>query len=445
MSIAYQIKKCGFWKHGVLIITLLLLASCSPPIKHRSLSANASPAWVRNHPASRTHFIGIGSAEIDADLNAAQKLARSRALQDIAEQIQVAVVSEVRMFAQCNTIDDKYFVHETFQQNIEAFSKAVLSDWEEKNTFSDASGFFWSKVIISKKEYYAKVNKTITDAAGSLCDIIKNSSCGSARFRLEELCRGFYIIDGLFNMPLYGKVQGREVLLNNELTRCMRRLLESIEIRPSVQHADLDAVQQAPEHIGVYVFLDGKKDRSLAIGWSSSLGPSKCRTLSPRSDGMYAMQITSVPPKTDAIKITAAPDLNTMTYELIRRKFIIPACTFTLQRQRAQVYIEKSTRFCSFVARELGRQSAITIVPIKENAQFILTSDFEEAVGASLENSIFRAQGRLHVRLSSNSGADLLDYSGVIESADGMSAQKAIDNTRRSAVEVAVNKIQSAF
>jgi hypothetical protein len=411
----------------------------------KNSTSDTAPAWVKNHPVSRTHFIGIGSARIDDDLNAAQKLARSRALQDIAEQIQVSIVSDVRMSAHCNTVNEKSYTNETFQQNIEAFSKAVLTAWEEKNTFSDADGFFWSKVIVSRQAYYEKLNEKIYNAKTMLCDIIKNSASGTARFRIQELYRGMTIVDKLFDAPLYARIQGREVLLNNELTRCMRRLLESIEIRPAAHHVDLAALDGAPGDVGVYVFLDGKIDMSLDIAWSASSTSARFRPLPGKKDGLYPVEIRSLPPTLEAITITASPDFSSITYDLIRRKFTLPACTFTLQRQKAQLFMENNGRFSGFIARELGRQPAIAIVNKQEDAHYFLVSDFEEAHDADLKNSIYVASGRLFIRLISCDGEERLNINEIIESADGMSAEKALDNTRRNAVEVAVKMIESSF
>jgi hypothetical protein len=107
--------------------------------------------------------------------------------------------------------------------------------------------------------------------------------------------------------------------------------------------------------------------------------------------------------------------------------------------------MENNGRFCSFIAREFAQQSAIAVVPKKEDAHYLLISDFEEAHNADLKNSIYVASGRLFVRLISSDGVVRLNYIGTIQSADGISAEKALDNTRRNAVEVAVKMIESSF
>lgn len=406
---------------------------------------NATPLWVKNHPISRTHFIGIGSARIDTDLYAAQKLARKRALQDISEQIQVSIVSDVSTYANCKTINNKLFTNETYNERIAAFSNAVLTDWEEKNTFQGSNGYFWSKVVLSKKRYYKHVNEKITNAIEHTCDIIRNAGQGTAKFRIYELYKGFGILDEFFGTPLYGRIKGRHVLLNNELERRMARLLGSIEIKPTLHQVNFSATESTPQTLGVYVFLEGEIDKSLDMSWSASKSNVSLKSYPIRQDGMHPVLIASLPASCGNVTITATPDLKDLTYDLIRRKFTLPFGSFTVNRDRAQVFIENKTGFCWSLAERLADRSAISIVYSRKDAEFILKSDFTKGSDAILKNSIYIADGQLNISLCATNGNPVFEYNQSIQATDGISSIRALDNTQKYAIEVAVKQVERAF
>ncbi len=438
-----KVNRALYKNKPILLIAAILISSCT------SLSlrekGNTAPLWVKNHPISRTHFIGIGSAKIEENLYAAQKLARNRALQDISEQIQVSIVSDVSIYANCKTVNNKLITNETHRERIAAFSNAVLADWEEKRTFHSSNGYFWSKVVLSKKEYYRRVNEKITNATERLCDIIHNSAQGTAKFRIHALYKGFEIIDDFFGTPLSGRANGRQVLLNNELERCMSRLLESIEIKPTVHQVTLTSKEPAPRALGVYVFLEGEIDKSLDISWSASKGNVSLKKFPAKADGMHPVLITSLPASSGNVTITATPDLKNLTYDLIRRKFILPSGSFTINRDKAQVFIDNKNGFCWSLAERLEGRSAITIVYSRKEAEFILKSDFTKGNNAAIKNSIHVANGHLSIVLCANSGEAVLDYNRTIRATDGISSARALENTQKYALDVAVKEVERIF
>ena len=428
---------------AILIIAAILFSGCtSLSLRQKE---NSIPLWAQNHPISRTHFIGIGSAKINTDLHAAQKLARKRALLDISEQIQVSIVSDISTQANCKTINNKLFTNETYRERIEALSNAVLTEWEEKNTFHSHNGYFWSKVILSKKKYYSLVNEKITNAIENICDIILNSHQGTARFRVFELYRGFEIIDEFFDTPLYGRIKGRQVLLNNELMRCMAKLLESIEIKPTIQQVKFSATESITQTLGVYVYLNGERDKSLDITWSASKNNVGLKSYPIRQDGMHPVLITSLPASSGNVTITATPDLKNLAYDLIRRKFTLPTGSFSVNRDRAQVFIDNKNGFCWSLAERLEDRSAISIVYSRKDAEFILKSDFTKGSDATLTKNIFLADGLLFISLCAKNGNPVFEYNQTIQAADGISSARALDNTQKYALEVAVKQIEQVF
>ncbi len=431
-----------YMRQAFLVLAVLTLAGCS------SLSMRKrgdTPAWVAGHPVSRSYFIGIGSAKIEEDLHAAQLLARKRALTDIAEQIQVSIVSDVQMSAQCRVTNNNTRNDNIYRERIAAFSEAVLGGWEESRTYHGSNGYFWSKVVLSKKKYHEQVNREITNAVEKLCDIIRYAREGSAQFRIQELYRGFTIIDDFFGTPLAARIHGREVLLSNELRRAMRHLLGSIEIRPVLSEIQLTAGQPVPDTLGVYIYCEGKLDKSLPIAWSASHSRVVLKKAPTRGDGLHPVVIGSLPPSSGQVTITATPDLKELAYDLIRRKFTLPSGSFTISRQRASVYINTTDPFCQLLAETLEYRSAITRVHDKNSAEFVLASALTKRGNIVLRNSIFRADADLAIVLLAANGVPVLRFNETIQACDGISADRALDNTEKLALEVAVKQVERVF
>lgn len=430
----------------VSVFISAVLYGCASTSPHRTVSSSGtSLLWVNNHPYSKTHFIGIGSSKIGEDLQKAQKQARNRALNDIAEQINVTIESDIRMHKNIISNGKVSSSKELYQEKIQTFTRAMIAGWEERRTWNGPDGYFWSKVILSKKRYYEQVNRKIIDAVNRVCDIISRSMKGSARYKIHTLYKGFEILDTFPHVQMKGIVNGKEVILNNELQCRMSQVLESIVIKPVQHHVTLSATESIPATLGVYVFCEGKMDSSLAIAWSASDHRIIVRGISVQTGGLYPVSITSLPPSTGCVTITAIPDLKKLSYDLIRRKHVLPSASFTISRERIPIYIESRGSFCRSLAEKLAGRSAIIIVDNRNDAEYLLKSDLVKNYNTLLHNSIYMADAYLELTLLSKTGNRVVTFYQKIRAADGISASRALENTQKYALDLAVKQVERAF
>ena len=225
----------------------------------------------------------------------------------------------------------------------------------------------------------------------------------------------------------------------------MAKLLESIEIKPAIRQVKISATESAPQTLGVYVFIEGEIDKSLDISWSASKNNVGLKSYPIRQDGMHPVLITSLPASSGNVTITATPDLKSLAYDLIRRKFTLPAGSFTVNRDRAQVFIDNKNGFCWSLAEKLADKSAISIVYSRKDAEFILKSDFTKGSDATLKKSIYLADGHLYISLLAKNGNPVFEYNQTIQATDGISSTRALDNTQEYALEVAVKQVERVF
>jgi hypothetical protein len=402
-------------------------------------------SWMENHPVSRTHFVGVGSAKVEGDLYSAQVLARKRALMDIAEQIRVSIVSDVALYTRSNVRNSKELNSGSYREKIVALSQAMLCGWEEIRTGRSNDGYYWSKVVLSKKRYYAQVREKINTAVKRICDIIENAHTGSAAFRMAELCRGFAPLDEFFETPLYGRIQGHEVLLSNELGRRVRKLLEGISIKPVSSHPALPAARSGASSLGVKIFCDGAPDTSLTITWSASEPAVVVNAVERSCDGTYRAVVSAIPAGVGMVTITARPDFDGMNYDLIRRKFVIPSASMVIHRDKAQVFIDNQTFFSKQLARELSEKGACIVVNNRNDAEFVLQSHLTADSTVTMEQSLYIAGADLALALFVRDGNAVFAFHQTVQSADGISAERAQENTRRCALEIAFKQVMTRF
>lgn len=317
------------WIYKILAISVL--TGCT--ISNNGIDPNKTPDWINNHPVSRNYYIGVGSAKVDKNLYTAQKNARNMAIGDISQQLHIVLSTNTSMNNSWNYTNGNVHNNSIFTENIKTFSKVYLENWEEVQTYNSPGGYVWSKVVLEKKKYHTMVNSKLHDAEKTVRDILRKTRNGSAHYRITELYRGLGICDTFGNLTIKTGVRGKDVLLYNELIRRFAQLFENIEIRSMNNTSNNLQKAKTLQTISVQVFLGNESDKSLSLRWSFSSDISIQKVHTVKSNGEYSVTI-SVPIAKEPIVCTVMPDLNSMTYDLIRRRIKLPIASFSLNEHR---------------------------------------------------------------------------------------------------------------
>ena len=78
-------------------------------------------------------------------------------------------------------------------------------------------------------------------------------------------------------------------------------------------------------------------------------------------------------------------------------------------------------------------------------AEYRLTSDFVNGNKTALQNSIYVADAELTLTLVAKDGNRIIDLNKKVRAADGISAVRAIENTQRYALDIAVKQVEMIF
>lgn len=102
-------------------------------------------------------FIGVGSEYIytNSDIYEVKKIAQTRALNDLIQQIQVKITSESSLY------NGKY------TEDIRVVSSVIIKRWREIETWEE-NGMIWSKVAVDKHDYYSGMDEYVQDITSKI-------------------------------------------------------------------------------------------------------------------------------------------------------------------------------------------------------------------------------------------------------------------------------------
>lgn len=432
-------------KKHYLAIAAAWLAGCSPPPAQTAGEQQAAPGWVRNHPRSESHFVGVGSARIGSNLEEAQKRARDKALYDIAEQIQVKIIGDVKSHESSVVHDGVMHRTDIWREKVQTMATAVIEEWELKRTWQSPDGYYWTMVVYNKATYYNRLYKKVNDAIALATDALAAARSGSAGSRLTELHRALQALDDFLGVPVKATVGGKDVVLTNEVPRRIAEVFEALELVPTAAKVVLAATAPVPETLGVYVRYRGKTDRSLDVSWSSSDSRVGVNAQPVRDDGLHPVEISSVPASAGMVTVTAQLSLEERGRDFAARGIESPTGAFTVQRATPRVAAARHTEVCRGLLERLASKGAITVAAAADAADYVLDAEIRASGEPVLAMGIFRAKATVSAQLRDSNGTTVLDLYKEVSAGDARSAQQARRNAERLAVEEAVKKVEGAF
>jgi LPP20 lipoprotein len=431
----------------IVFISILFFGCAATGSRQSSVSdSKTKPSWIENHPTSSTHFIGVGSAQIQSDLAQTQEQARMNALKDIAQQIEVTIISDITLNERNVTINNKVTTDQSiFQKKVRSLAQAALQDWEIQATWIGPDGFLYCKVVLEKKKYYDRVNKKVNDAIALATDALEASERGPFDSRLRELYKGLIALDDFLGNAMKSTVGGKEVILNNELPRRLQQLLSSVEIRPNINRIALSAAAPVPDSLGALAFVNGNPDSTIALSWTASVSSVETANMPTRSDGLRPVLLKTIPASAGVVQVTATIDCGTLTYDLLQRKFMLPSGSFSISRQTPRIFLSGNGSFCKQLLGRLTSCSAAISASSRGEADFILSAQSSSSGDPVQSMGIYRAKALLALLLTTNKGKRVLDVNEEVSAADAQDGSRAQENAQKVALEKAVKLVEGAF
>jgi hypothetical protein len=281
MKWVYQSKACLKIKSSralryatyILITWTFLISGCTGK-KHLSEETPApepKPGWVLNRPVSGTNYIGIGIAtKVSESVDYAQ-IAKKNALNDLASEIKVNVSGETFF----NTLEINDNFREEFISNITTTTSEDLEGYEMYGTWENDNEY-WVYYRLSKVTY-ASIKKQKKDQAlqSAADNFIKGTDArdqGNVGSALDLHFRGLVELKDYWLENNKFLLDGKEVLLDNEIYASMIELASNIRIEPELTSIVLSHENNYKQDLGVLVHYNGNPLRNMKLEYSYDKG-----------------------------------------------------------------------------------------------------------------------------------------------------------------------------
>ncbi len=214
------------------LLFLLFLLACSPKVQQ---PVDTKPAWLSAKPSQPGYYAGIGHSTKTANNNYVQE-AKKSALEDLVSEIKVNVSSSSVL----STFEDNDEFREQYEQIIKTTAADEIEEFEQAGAWEDGTNY-WVYYRLSIQRYREIKDEQKRNAVILATDYLEKAQKSDADGeRVQAL--GFYFqafrsIEKYLGEAIAVKVNGRDILLVNEIYASIQGLLDRIQLK--VEPAEL--------------------------------------------------------------------------------------------------------------------------------------------------------------------------------------------------------------
>ena len=211
-----------------LFTILLFLASCSPKVQLPD-PESLKPSWLRTTPYQNGYYTGIGHS-IKSGSNNYVQAAKKSALDDLVSEIKVNVSSTSIL----NQIEVDKKLTEQYEQIIQTTAADEIEEFELVDAWEDATNY-WVYYRLSIARYRQIKDEQKRNAAVLATDYLqKGKQAEKNSERLQAISfyfQAFRSIEKYLGEAIRVSVDGKEVLLGNEIYASLQTILNKINVR----------------------------------------------------------------------------------------------------------------------------------------------------------------------------------------------------------------------
>jgi hypothetical protein len=207
-------------------VFLLILVACSPKVQQ---PVNPKPTWLSAKPSQPGYYTGIGHSTKTGSNNYVQE-AKKSALEDLVSEIKVNVSSSSVL----STFEDNSAFREQYEQIIKTTAADEIEEFEQAGAWEDGANY-WVYYRLSIQRYREIKEEQKRNAVILATDYLEKAQKSDADAeRLQAL--GFYFqafrsIEKYLGEAIAVKVNGKDILLVNEIYASIQGLLDRIQLK----------------------------------------------------------------------------------------------------------------------------------------------------------------------------------------------------------------------
>lgn len=215
----------SYFVNRIIPLIFAFLFACSPKV---TVPDNPKPAWLTSKPSQSGYYTGIGKGT-KGDKNNYIQEAKKSALQDLISEIKVNVSSSSVL----STFEDDKGFREQYEQIIQTTAADEIEEFEQAGAWEDDYNY-WIYYRLSKAKYKEIKDAQKRNAVMLATDYYeKAKAADEAGDRVQAL--GFYFqafrsMEKYLGDAIVVTVQGKEVLIVNEIYSSIQALLDKIQL-----------------------------------------------------------------------------------------------------------------------------------------------------------------------------------------------------------------------
>jgi hypothetical protein len=333
------------------VTLLLIFSACSPKIQTPDPEA-LKPSWLKNEPYQEGYYTGIGHSTKENSSNYIQA-AKKSAFDDLVSQIKVNVSSTSVLSVL--EVDKK--LQEQYQQIIQTTAADDIEEFELVDAWEDATNY-WVYYRLSIARYKQikqeqKRNATLL-ASDYLAKARQVENTGDFLQAISFYFQAFRSIEKYLSEAIRVSVEGKDVLLVNEIYASIQMLLNKIDLRVAPTEIVVNRRLTQSQHavIAKISYRGGKPATNLPLIATFDKGEGDVfPEYKANEKGEAKILITKIGSKeyeqTVGIKVNIdalSGGSQSQIYNLIANTFTVPRAQVMLKVQRPVVYLSSEEK-----------------------------------------------------------------------------------------------------
>lgn len=206
---------------------ILVFAGCSPKVQQATTPPK--PGWLSAKPFPSGYYTGVGHSIKDGSNNYIQ-MAKKSALEDLVSEIKVSVSSTSVL----NQLDINKEFQERYEQIIQTSAADEIEEFELVDAWEDPNNY-WVYYRLSKARYHEIKEQQRRNAVILATDYYhKAFEADRQGDRIQAISfyfQAFRSIEKYLEEPIRATIEGKEILLSNEIYASIQTLLDKISLK----------------------------------------------------------------------------------------------------------------------------------------------------------------------------------------------------------------------
>jgi hypothetical protein len=200
------------------------------------IKTGKAPDWINEYPRSGEYYIGIAQGKTLQE-------AKDSAINSLVSQIKVKIKSEINDYMK----EVKFTSEEEVTQNIKLTVNESVEDLECYDLYYSGSKGYWAYYRLNIAQYGRKQAILVENARQSALDFLKKSLAeNDPSLAVKYAFTGYAFIGKYISKNLKAEINGKEIIIVNELVSRIQSLLKNFVMTPDYQEIIVDRLSNVP-------------------------------------------------------------------------------------------------------------------------------------------------------------------------------------------------------